>query len=42
VTELCWTLEETIQAVVSFGLSAPPTVQYFPVGEQPKPRVLDT
>jgi uncharacterized membrane protein len=31
VTELCWTLEETIQAVVSFGLSAPETVQYFPL-----------
>ncbi len=29
VTELDWDLECTIQAVVSFGITAPPTVQYF-------------
>ncbi len=34
VTELCWTLEETIQAVVSFGLTAPEQVQYFPLDAQ--------
>jgi len=33
VTELKWTMEETIQAVVSFGLSAPRQVQYFPLAE---------
>lgn len=30
VTDLDWSLEETIQAVVSFGLTAPHKVQYFP------------
>ncbi len=30
VTDLNWSLEETIQAVVSFGLTAPEQVQYFP------------
>ena len=35
VTELCWTLEETIQAVVSFGLTAPEQVQYFPLDAPP-------
>jgi uncharacterized membrane protein len=33
VTELDWSLEETIQAVVSFGLTTPHTVQYFPADE---------
>ena len=41
VTELCWTLEETIQAVVSFGLSAPETVQYFPLDGSAAARALD-
>jgi uncharacterized membrane protein len=39
VTELDWSLEETIQAVVSFGLSAPDTVQYFPIDRTPSERV---
>jgi uncharacterized membrane protein len=39
VTELDWTLEETIQAVVSFGLTAPDTVQYFPVDGARQKRV---
>jgi uncharacterized membrane protein len=41
VTELDWTLEETIQAVVSFGLTAPVEVQYFakpPAGKAIEPR----
>jgi uncharacterized membrane protein len=28
VTDLDWELDETIQAVVSFGLTAPPIVRY--------------
>lgn len=35
VTELNWTLEETVQAVVSFGLTAPEQVQYFPLDMPP-------
>ena len=30
VTELKWGLEETVQTVVSFGITAPPQVTYFP------------
>lgn len=30
VTDLDWPLEETIQAVVSFGITAPATVRYYP------------
>jgi uncharacterized membrane protein len=41
VTELDWTLEETIQAVVSFGISAPQQVQYFRAGGQPQAPALD-
>ncbi len=37
VTDLDWTLEETIQAVVSFGLTAPDQVQYY--GSAPGERV---
>ncbi len=42
VTELCWTLEETIQAVVSFGLTAPEEVQYFPLGASSQAAVTDS
>lgn len=31
VTELDWTLEETVGAAVSFGLTAPQLIQYFPI-----------
>jgi uncharacterized membrane protein len=34
VTDLDWTLEEALQAVVSFGLTAPPHVRYSGVGEE--------
>jgi uncharacterized membrane protein len=30
VTDLDWSIEETIQAVVSFGIAAPQSVRYFP------------
>jgi uncharacterized membrane protein len=36
VTDLNWTLEETIQAMFSFGLTAPSEVQYFG-GPRPAP-----
>jgi uncharacterized membrane protein len=39
VTDLDWSLEEAIQAVVSFGLTAPEDVRYFPTDEQQAPRV---
>jgi uncharacterized membrane protein len=38
VTELDWTLEETIQTVVSFGLSAPAAVRYFSTAAEPPSR----
>jgi uncharacterized membrane protein len=34
VTELDWTLEETVGAAVSFGLTAPQLIQYFPIAEK--------
>ncbi|MCH8226052.1 MAG: DUF502 domain-containing protein [Chloroflexi bacterium] len=39
VTDLDWSLEETIQAVVSFGLTAPDEVRYYPTEGQATPRV---
>jgi uncharacterized membrane protein len=42
VTDLDWSLEETIQAVVSFGLTAPEEVQYYPIAEKSTPRVEAT
>ncbi len=39
VTDLDWSLEETIQAVVSFGLTAPDEVRYYPTEDQTTPRV---
>lgn len=39
VTDLDWSLEETIQAVVSFGLTAPEEVRYYPPKGQAAPRV---
>ncbi len=42
VTELCWTLEETVQAVVSFGLTAPPQVQYYVLPAAAQPAAADT
>jgi uncharacterized membrane protein len=41
VTDLDWTLEEALQAVVSFGLTAPPQVQYTAVGEENRPGGAD-
>jgi uncharacterized membrane protein len=41
VTDLDWSLEETIQAVVSFGLTAPDEVRYYPPKGQAAPRVKD-
>lgn len=38
VTALEWGLEETVQTVVSFGITAPPRVTYFPrIGPAPEP-----
>lgn len=44
VTELDWTLEETVGAAVSFGLTAPQVIQYYPfpagtVRDKPSKRV---
>jgi uncharacterized membrane protein len=39
VTDLDWSLEETIQAVVSFGLTAPEDVRYYSTEGQRAPRV---
>lgn len=39
VTELDWTLEEAIQAVFSFGLTAPEEIQYFAAQREPPRRV---
>lgn len=39
VTDLDWTLEETIQAIVSFGLTAPKVVQYYVAEEEAAPRI---
>jgi uncharacterized membrane protein len=39
VTDLDWSLEETIQAVVSFGLTAPEEVRYYSTEGQMAPRV---
>lgn len=39
VTELDWSLEEAIQALVSFGLTVPEEIQYFPAEGAPAPRV---
>lgn len=39
VIDLDWSLEETIQAVVSFGLTAPEEVRYFPDDGKQAPRV---
>lgn len=41
VTDLDWSLEETIQAVVSFGLTAPPNVQYFPTDSAPQEQAAE-
>ncbi len=41
VTDLEWSLEETIQAVVSFGLTAPDHVRYYPVADKTPSRVTD-
>jgi uncharacterized membrane protein len=38
VTECDWSLEEVIQAMVSFGLTTPEHIQYFAESEQ-KPRI---
>ena len=35
VTELDWTLEETVQAVVSFGVTAPPGIRYYAHADAP-------
>lgn len=34
VTELSWDLNETLQAIVSGGISVPPQVEYFPTSSQ--------
>jgi uncharacterized membrane protein len=41
VTELEWSLEEAIQAVVSFGLTAPDHVRYFPVKSEPTMQAVE-
>lgn len=33
VTELSWDLQETLEAIVSGGVSAPPRVDYFPIAD---------
>jgi uncharacterized membrane protein len=35
VTDLDWNMEETVQAVVSFGITAPGHVRYYPDGKTP-------